>query len=160
MIATDGMMMRDGAACRDQRIARRILDGLPLLKKRAVSTKRVEGKIGCRPVRVDVGEAASDFTLHAGRFQNGALGCRFDLIVKVFELIPGDGGLERIVDEARGCQKFARIGHANEPAAPDPRRALQMRVAGLGGPPRPALVGAPPPRARPPGPDRLLPRPP
>jgi hypothetical protein len=69
-----------------------------------VSTKRVERKIGCRPVRVDVGEAAGDFTLQASRFQNGALGCRFDLIVKVFELIPGDGGLERIIDEARGSQ--------------------------------------------------------
>ena len=74
MIATDGMMMRDGAACCDQRVARRMLDGPPLIEKRAVSTKCVERKIECRPVRVDVGEAARDFTFHACRFQNGALG--------------------------------------------------------------------------------------
>src|ERR1700704_1848791 len=118
------MMMRDGAACRDQCVARRILDGLPLLEERAVSTKGMEREIGCRPVRVDVGEAAGDFTLHASRFQNGALGCRFDFIVKVFEMIPSDGSLERIVDEARWRQKFARIGHANKRIAPDACRAL------------------------------------
>src|ERR1700731_2574120 len=127
------MMMRDGAACRDQRVARRILDGLPLLEKRAVSTKRVERKIGCRAVRVDVGEAASDFTLHAGRFQNGALGCRFDLVVKVFEPIPGDGSLERIVDEDLGRQKFARLGDAEERLSTDAPRASQMRVPGVRG---------------------------
>ena len=52
MIAIDGMMMRDGAACRVQRVARRILDGLPLLEKRAVSTKgwRKTLDVGLAPV--------------------------------------------------------------------------------------------------------------
>ena len=49
VIATDGMMMRDGAACRDQRVACRILDGLPLLEKRAVSTAGVEREIRSGP---------------------------------------------------------------------------------------------------------------
>ena len=72
VIAADGMMMSDGAACRDQRVACRILDGLPLREKRAMPAARVEREIGRRPVRIDVGEAAGDLALDPGRFQNRA----------------------------------------------------------------------------------------
>src|SRR5580704_12704187 len=60
VIAADGVMMGDRAAGLDQRIARRVLDRLPLLQQRAVAAERVEGEIGCRAVRIDVGEAAGD----------------------------------------------------------------------------------------------------
>lgn len=106
VISADGMVVRDGAARRDQRVARRVLDGLPLREQRTVATARVEGEVGRRPVRVDVGEATGDFTLHPGRLQNCAFGCRLDLIVKGFEPIPGDGGLERIVDDSNGRSRI------------------------------------------------------
>src|SRR5690348_15964192 len=118
------MMMRDGAAGRDQRVAGRILDRLPLFKQRAVATAGVEGEIGCGSVRIDVREAAGDLALLTRRVHNRTLGGRLDLVVKAFESLPGDGGLERIVDEARGRQEFARIGHSDERVAPDAGRAL------------------------------------
>ena len=142
------MMMGDGAAGRNQRVAGCILDGLPLPEQSAVTAERVERKIGCGPVRVDMGEAASDLALHAGRFQDGTLGRGFDTVMKAFEPVPSDGGLERIVDEARRRQKFARIRHTDKSVAPDPCRALAMRVAGLSLLRRAAMVGATLERAR------------
>src|SRR3981081_4710794 len=58
MVPADGVMMRDRAARFDQRVAGGVLDGLPLFQKGAVAAECVEGKIGCRPVRIDMGEAA------------------------------------------------------------------------------------------------------
>src|SRR5438552_11346405 len=82
VIAADGMMMRDGAARHNQRVAGRILDGLPLLEQRAVTAERVEGKIRCGPVRIDMGEAAGYLAFDAGRFQDGTLGRRFHAVMK------------------------------------------------------------------------------
>ena len=49
MITANGVMMRDRATCLDQRVAGRILDGLPLLQKSTVAAECVERKIGRGP---------------------------------------------------------------------------------------------------------------
>src|SRR5436305_3334568 len=62
--------------------------------------------------------------------------------MKSFKPIPGDGGLEGIVDEARRRQEFARVGHADKGVAPDPRGAFEMRIGSLCGLRLSAMIGA------------------
>ena len=157
MIAPDRVMMGDRAAGGDQRVARRALDRPPLLDQRAMPAERVEREIGRGPVGIDMGEAAGDFALDAGRLENGALGRGLDRVVERFEALPGDRGLERVVDDPGRRQKFARIGHADEGVAPEARGAFAMRVdaAGLGDA---AVVGATFERALHPGVERMVAR--
>ena len=82
MVAADGVVMRDRAAGVDQRVARRGLDRPPLLEQRAVPAKRVEGEIRRRAVGIDVGEAAGDLALDAGRLQDRLLGRRLHGVVE------------------------------------------------------------------------------
>src|SRR5262245_24636629 len=67
MIAADRVVMRDGAAVCDYRIERRALDGVPLWAEPARLAERVEGEVGRRTVGIDMGEAAGDLALAAGR---------------------------------------------------------------------------------------------
>src|SRR6516164_2835174 len=52
VIAPDRMVMGDSAAGCDERIARGILDLLPLLNQRAMTTERVKGEIRGRTIRI------------------------------------------------------------------------------------------------------------
>src|SRR5215470_1988270 len=58
VVAPDRMMMGDGAAALDHRVERRRFDRLPLLDELSVTAERVEGEVGRRAVRIDVGAAA------------------------------------------------------------------------------------------------------
>src|SRR5581483_7200080 len=109
MVAAYGMMMGDGAAGRDQGVARRSLDRLPLLEQRTVAAEPVEGEVGRGAIGIDMGEAAGDLALFAGRFHDGAFGRRLHLVMEVLEPVPGDRRLESVVDDAGGSEELPRI---------------------------------------------------
>ena len=67
MIAPDRVMMRDGAAILDHGVERRALDREPLRAELARLAQGVEGEVGRRAVRIDMGEAAGDLAVAAGR---------------------------------------------------------------------------------------------
>src|SRR5581483_12433377 len=73
VIAADGVVVRDCAARRDERVGGGGLDRLPLLQKRAVAAESVEREIGRGPVGIDVGEAAGDLARLARSIADGAL---------------------------------------------------------------------------------------
>ena len=155
MIAADRVVMRDRPARRDHGVARGVLDRLPLLEQRAMPAERMEREIGRGAVGIDMGEAARDLARRAGGLQDGALRRRLDGVVERLEPLPGDRGLERIVDDPGGRQKLARIGHADEGVAPQARRAVAMRVgaARLGDA---AMIGAAFQRPLHPGVERMV----
>src|SRR5260370_16597399 len=92
---------------------------------------------------MDVVEAAGDFSLHTGRLEYRRLGRCLHFVMEAFEPVPGDGGLEGVVDKPRRRQKLARIRHADECISPDARCAFEMRVAGLCRLRHPAMVSPP-----------------
>src|SRR5882762_8282226 len=94
------MMMRNRAAALDYGIERRALDGEPLAPKLSGFAERVKGEIGRRSVGINVGEAAGDLALAAGRLFDGVLGRGMNSVVELFEAVPGDRCLERVVDHA------------------------------------------------------------
>src|SRR4249920_3254274 len=100
MVAPDRMVMGNGAAVLDHGIEACRFYGVPLRAQLAVTAGGVEGEIRRRPVRVDVGNAAGDLSGTPGRLDNRTLGRGLDLVVEGLEPLPGDGGLERIVDDA------------------------------------------------------------
>ena len=111
----------------------------------------VERKIGRGAIGIDVGETTGNLALYSGRSEDRALGRRLNLVVEAFEPIPGDGGFKGIVDKTRWRQKLAGIGHANKCVPPNPRRALEMRIAGFGSLGFSAMIAAALERARHPG---------
>ena len=88
MITANSVMMRDRTTRLNQRVARRILDRLPLLQKRTVATECVERKIGRGPVRIDMGEAACDLAFQASRFEDRTLRRRLHFVVENFRTDP------------------------------------------------------------------------
>src|SRR5260370_7588275 len=75
-------------------------------------------------------EAARDLAPRPGGIKDRALRRRLPFVMEVLEPIPGDGGLERVVDDSCRCQKLAGIGHANERIAPHARSTFEMRITG------------------------------
>ena len=73
MIAADRVMVGDGATRGDQRIARGALDRAPLCQQIPVSSESMECEVGCRPVRVDMSEPASDLARPPGGVANRRL---------------------------------------------------------------------------------------
>ena len=69
------------------------------------------------------------------------LGRGLDRVVECLEALPGDRGLERVVDHAAQDQPLHRVGHADEGVAPHAGRALAMRV-GAARLRRAAVIGA------------------
>ena len=82
MVAPDRVMVRDRSTRGDQRVARGLLDGAPLLDQNAMTPERMEREVRRRAVGIDVGEAAGDLAWRPGRFDDGALGRGFDRVVE------------------------------------------------------------------------------
>ena len=72
--------------------------------------------------------------LRAGRLDERVLRRLAHGCVERFEPVPGDGGLERVVDDAHRHGQLAPIGHADEGRAP----ALARRLVGMMAP---AVIG-------------------
>ena len=109
-------------------VRRRPLDRPPLLDLGAGRGLRVIGEVGRGPVRIDVGEAAGHVAGTAGRLPDRALRRRLDAGVELFEAVPGDRGLEGVVQQAVGDQPLAVVGRADEGLAP----RIGQRIARLG----------------------------
>ena len=72
----------------------------PLLDQAAGIAAHVEGVIDRRPVGIDVGEAGRHGSLAAGRLDERVFRRLAHGAVKGLEPVPGDRGLERVVDYA------------------------------------------------------------
>src|SRR6516165_6062600 len=158
MIASDGVVVRDGAARLDERVGGGVLDRLPLLQEGAVTAQPMEREVRGGAVGIDMGEAAGDLARLSRGLANGALGRGFDLVVEAFEALPGDRGLEGVADDRTRHHALARIGHADEGVAPDACRTRAMRIRLAGGFGRAAVIGTELKRALHPGLDRMIAR--
>ena len=98
MIAADRVMVGDCPARVDQRLAGRVLDCPPLRRQIAMAAQGVEGEVGRRSVGVDMGEAARHLPPQPGGLPDRRFGRSLDGIVKGFEALPGNRGLECIGD--------------------------------------------------------------
>src|SRR3984893_11819633 len=158
MVAPDRMMMRDGAAAVDHRVERRRFDRAPLLDQLAVTPERMEREVARRAVRIDLGAAPGVLAGPAGRVFDRARGRVFDAVVKRLEPVPGDRGLERVVDDGEPDQALDQIGHADEGGAPAAGGAFAMRGHALGRLRRAAIICAAFERALHPRLDRMVAR--
>src|ERR1700746_739110 len=75
-----------------------------------------------------MGEPAGYLTRAPGRLANCRCGGGLDRVMKSFEALPSDRGLEGIRDDAPADQPFPGIGHPYEGVSPDFRRPLAMPV--------------------------------
>ena len=72
VVAADRVVVGDGAAVRDDRLARRRLDLVPHRDLGAAAARRDDGEVRRRPVRVDVGEPAGDQPRRRSAARRGA----------------------------------------------------------------------------------------
>ena len=84
-------------------------------------------EIRSRSIRVDMGETAGHMARQAGGTHDCRLrGCSYGG-VEFLEAVPGDGSLERVVQEAMGDQRLAVIGRPDKGLAP----GVGKGIAGL-----------------------------
>ena len=96
---------------------------------------RVIGEVGRGPVGVHVGEAAGHVPWPTGRILDCTLRRRPDAGVELLEAIPGDRGLEGVVQQAVGDQTLAVVGRTDEGLTPGigqwvSRLSRRLRVEG------------------------------
>ena len=117
MVAPDGVVMRDGAARGEQRLAGGGLDLGPLLDLAAAPAGREHGVVGRRAVGIDVREAARHAAAptHAG---DGVARRLHHLGMELLEAVPGDGRLEGLGDHGGAHQHVAQVGSVQEGVAP------------------------------------------
>src|SRR5262245_59290888 len=109
VVATDGVVVRDGAAVPQERIRCRGLDRGPLLELGAGAARREDRVVGRRAVGIHVREAAGDDALTAHALHGIASRGRHRLVERG-EALPGDGGLERLADHAEPHDGVAQVG--------------------------------------------------
>ena len=133
-------MMGDRAAGRDDGVRGRRLDLGELLELGSPPRRRDHRVVGRRAVGIHVREADGDLAL-AARCRAHRLGRRaHHLFVERREAVPGDRGLEGLLEDAGGEHGVAQVGRAQERFAPGAGSALAARAARLV--PAPAAAAA------------------
>src|SRR5262245_26371429 len=129
------MVMGDGAAVAQDRVGRSGLDGGPLLELGATTARGHYRVVGCRPIRVDVREAARHLAA-ATHVTDRVAGDSHHGFVKRGYASPGGGRPEGPAPHAGRDEGVAEIGRIEEGAAPGTGRTLAsalVRRAGAAG---------------------------
>src|SRR5690242_8615281 len=122
------MVMGDRAAAANDRVARRLLDSMPLRLELAVPPQCMKREIGRRAVGIDMRETAGDLARPAGRLADARPGRFLDGIMKRLEALPGDRRLKGVGDNSAPDQRLAGIRQADEGVAPDTGGTLPVGV--------------------------------
>src|SRR6186713_3227598 len=111
MVAANGVVVGDGAAVGNHRIAGGRLEFAPHFDFGAATAHAAEAVVGRRAIGVDVGEAAAERAAAAH-----ALECRrhdfADVGIEFGPAVPGDRGFEGISHDAHAGGEVALVGRA------------------------------------------------
>src|SRR3984893_15876515 len=88
----------------------------------------MEREIGCRSVGVGMGEPAGHLPWPPGGLADRRFSRSLDCIMKGFEALPGDRGLESVRNDGPSHQTLAGIGHPDKGVSPHPCRPFAMRI--------------------------------
>ena len=108
MLAPDRMVMGDRAAAANDRVARRLLDSMPLRLQLAVPPQCMKREIGRGAVGINMCETAGDLARPAGRLADARPGRFLDGIMKRLEALPGDRRLKGVGDDDILADKSTR----------------------------------------------------
>ncbi len=120
MVTPNGVMMRNRPPGCQYGLGRSCFYRPELFEQRRLIAQATKGEVGRWPIWIKMGQTATDHSPLPSRLLHRSLCRLLDRSIKRGKLLPGDGCLKGIGDDAACRQFFAQPGHPQKALAPLP----------------------------------------